>query len=228
MARVRPDKNEWLKRRRLMVEQQLRQRGVRDERVLQAMLAIPREHFVPLRHRALAYEDRALGIDHNQTISQPFIVAYMTEQLALTPEATVLEVGTGTGYQTAVLSSLCRHVHTIERIEALHHQAARHLAELDIVNVTLAVGDGSKGLAEFAPYDRVLVTAAAPRIPAPLVSQLVDGGRLVMPVGGEAEQTIVAIDRRGSRTMETPRLACRFVKLIGAEGWRGDHQRPKQ
>lgn len=202
-----------------MVEEQIRGRGVRDPRVLEAMMTVPREVFVPESSRDAAYADHALAVGHDQTISQPYIVAYMTEQLSLFPEAKVLEVGTGTGYQTALLALLAEHVYTIERIEALQKSAARKLAELDITNVTMVVGDGSMGLDAHAPYDRVIVTAAAPHVPQPLVEQLVEGGLMVLPVGGRTEQSIVRVERRGQRTVETPLLACRFVRLVGNAGW---------
>jgi protein-L-isoaspartate(D-aspartate) O-methyltransferase len=205
-----------------MVEEQIRLRGVHDPRVLDAMASIPRERFVPLAERASAYEDRALSIDLGQTISQPFIVAYMTELLAVMPDSKVLEIGTGSGYQTAVLGRLARTVHSVERIDALRERAAHTIAALRLTNIVLHTGDGSLGLPAFAPFDRIIVTAAAPRIPTPLVEQLVDNGRLVIPVGGNTEQTIVRVVRQGSRTIETPMLACRFVKLIGREGWESD------
>ena len=143
----------------------------------------------------------------------------MTELLAPASSDRVLEIGTGTGYQTAVLALLCRHVYTIERIVALHERAAAVLTDLNIKNVSLSVGDGSLGLPESAPFDRIIVTAAAPTVPKSLIGQLVDEGRLVIPVGSDREQTVVRVIRHGQRTIETPMLACRFVKLIGTEGW---------
>ena len=202
-----------------MIDQQLRSRGVRDERVLQAMMAVPRERFMPHSIRDDAYEDRALPIACGQTISQPYIVAYMTEILDLTPSCRVLEVGTGSGYQTAILTRLCQQVYSVERIQELHDQVAEVLATLSIENVTLLVADGSTGLPQHAPYDRIMVTAATPRVPAPLVDQLADNGRMVLPVGGKSEQTIVCVDRREGKVTETRGIACRFVKLIGEEGW---------
>ena len=207
--------------RQRMIEQDIRRRGVRDPRVLDAMATIPRERFVPPAVRTSAYEDHPLPIDFGQTISQPFIVAYMTELLAVSPDAKVLEIGTGSGYQTAVLARLARTVHTVERLDAIRERAAQTIAELQLTNVVLHAGDGSLGLPELAPFDRIIVTAAAPRVPVSLVAQLVDGGRLVIPVGGDTEQTIVLVIRKGSRTIETTMLACRFVKLIGQEGWGG-------
>lgn len=219
MANEQYQPDEWLDLRRRMIDEQIRRRGVQDERVLEAMMAVAREKFVPSDVRSAAYEDRALPVGHGQTISQPFIVAYMTEQLSVTPDAKVLEIGTGTGYQTALLALLAKHVFTVERIAALQQQAAANLAGLNLTNITMSVGDGSLGLEAHAPYDRILGTAGAPRIPRPLVDQLVDGGLLVIPVGGAREQTIVRVLREGQRTIETPMLACRFVKLIGQEGW---------
>ena len=203
-----------------MVDEQIRPRGTFDERVLAAMLEVPREKFVPRVIRPCAYDDRALPVGHDQTISQPFIVAYMTDRLSLSPTCRVLEVGTGTGYQTAILARLSQHVYTIERIAALQEKAAKNLAQFDIPNISLSVGDGTLGLPEHAPFDRIIVTAAAPHVPQPLVDQLVDGGRLVIPVGGKNEQSIVCVDRRGTRTVEQSALPCRFVKLIGQQGWK--------
>ncbi len=220
MAPERPKENEWLALRRGMVENQIRRRGVRAARVLDAMMAVPREKFVPAGVSASAYEDRDLPIGHDQTISQPFIVAHMIEQLAVTADDRVLEIGTGTGYQTALLAMLAGHVFSVERIPALHEQASSNLASFNLTNVTMSVGDGSVGLEALAPFDRILVSAAAPGIPGALVDQLIDGGVLVMPVGGKTEQTIVRVVREGSRTIETPGLACRFVKLIGQKAWR--------
>ena len=219
MSDENQQEEEWLDRRRRMIEYQIRPRGVRDQRVLEAMMTVPRERFLPPSLREEAYEDRALPIRHGQTISQPFIVAYMTEHLAPMPNDRVLEIGTGTGYQTAILALLCRHVYTIERIPELQAEAAAILADLNLTNISMSTGDGSVGLSAHAPYHCILVTAAAPEVPAPLVEQLVDDGRLVVPVGGEHEQTIVRVVRRGTRSIETPLLACRFVKLIGKAGW---------
>lgn len=211
--------HDWILERHRMVEEHLRVRGVRDAAVLSAMEAVPRERFVPESGRHQAYADAALPIAHGQTISQPYIVAYMTAALNVTPRCRVLEVGTGSGYQTAVLAQLADHVYTIERLDELRALAADTLADLGITNVTLRGGDGSLGLMEFAPYDRIIVTAGAPRVPPALVDQLVEGGRMVLPVGGMDDQTIVCVERYGGTTIETPLLACRFVKLIGREGW---------
>lgn len=216
------NKHDWLVLRRRMIDEQIHPRGVCDPRVLDAMMSVPRESFVAPNLRTSAYEDRALPIAAGQTISQPFIVAYMTQQLAVEPHHRVLEIGTGSGYQCAILARLAAHVYSIERLDALRSAAAQTLAGLGIANVTLCAGDGTLGLPEFTPYDRILVTAAAPRIPPALVEQLVDRGRLVIPIGGATEQTIVVVTRDGSCTTETSTLGCRFVKLIGKEGWRAD------
>ena len=219
MASVTNETDSWILRRRRMVEDQIRARGIRDERVLDAMRTVPRERFCPATVQEMACDDRALPVGHDQTISQPFIVAYMTEHLALTPDCRVLEVGTGTGYQSAVLANLCHEVITIERIETLRKAADQRLRALGFSNVTVVEGDGSIGYAARAPYDRIVVTAAAPAVPQALVDQLAEGGRLVIPVGGTTEQMIVSVERKLHRTVETPLLACRFVKLFGREGW---------
>jgi len=208
-----------LAQRRRMVEEQIRRRGVRDERVLDAMLAVPREFFVPKRSRSAAFDDRALAVAHGQTISQPYIVAYMTEQLDTASDHRVLEIGTGTGYQTAILARLAKHVYTVERLSALREFASGNLGCIGVTNVTFSTGDGSLGLPEHAPFDRIIVTAAAPHVPQPLVDQLADGGVLVVPVGGGNEQTLLRVVRTEGRTVETATLACRFVKLIGVAAW---------
>jgi protein-L-isoaspartate(D-aspartate) O-methyltransferase len=200
-----------------MVEEQLRSRGIRDRRVLQAMANVPREDFLPPRIRSAAYEDRALPVEHGQTVSQPYIVAYMTEKLETSPDRRVLEIGTGMGYQTAILAMLSRQVYTVERIAALQELAVINLRAYP--NISFVVGDGSLGLPDHAPYDRIIVTAAAPSVPPALVDQLDDEGVLIVPVGGAAEQTIVRVVREGGRTRETAMLACRFVKLVGRAAW---------
>lgn len=219
MVEEQPQTSEWLRRRKAMVDQQIRPRGIKDQRVVAAMMNIPREKFLAAAQHHSAYDDRALAVGHGQTISQPYIVAYMTETLSVAPSSRVLEIGTGTGYQTAILACLCRKVFSVERIRALQKRAAQNLSRLNLTNVFMTVGDGSVGLSRHAPYDRILVTAASPQVPPALVDQLVDGGRIVLPVGSEHEQTIVCVDRHGSRTIEKPMLACRFVKLIGEQGW---------
>lgn len=219
MAKDSPIGDPSLQLRRNMVQEQIRTRGIDDERVLAAIMAIQRERFLPpeLGHRA--YDDQALPIDCGQTISQPYIVAYMTHELNAADNHRVLEVGTGSGYQTAVLAQLCGHVYTIERVEELHRRAMTVLSDLQIQNVTASVGDGTLGWPKYAPYDRILVTAAAAGVPPSLVNQLTEGGILVMPVGRDRVQTVVRVHRQGPRTIETSLLPCRFVQLIGREGW---------
>ncbi len=205
--------------RRRMVAQQIAARGIRDAPILAAMERLPRDRFVPSAQRDEAYADQALPIGSGQTISQPYMVAYMTEFLNLEPGHKVLEVGTGSGYQTALLVLLGGRVHTIERLPEFAEAAERRLSELDLAGATFHVGDGSLGLPCEAPFDRILVTAASPDVPQPLIEQLALGGRLVAPVGGPDSQVVVRVDRLPGRTIETPGLACRFVRLLGERGW---------
>ena len=198
---------------------QLRQRGISDERVLEAMEQVPRERFVPENLKAEAYADVALPIGQGQTISQPYVVGLMTQALRLKGDETVLEIGTGSGYQAAVLSKLCRQVVTVERLHELADPTKELLLELGVSNVTFFVGDGTLGCPDFAPYDGIIVTAAAPDIPAPLFQQLKEGGRLVIPVGSEESQTLMAIQKQEGRPVTETLCECRFVKLIGAAGW---------
>jgi protein-L-isoaspartate(D-aspartate) O-methyltransferase len=202
-----------------MVDEQIRARGITNPRVLETMEQVPREQFISETQQQEAFADRALPIDCGQTISQPFMVASMTEHLDVKPHHRVLEIGTGSGYQTAILARLASRVYTVERIAALQEKAQRLLESLGVANVSYRVGDGSVGWPEFEPYDRILVTAGAPEVPKPLLEQLVDGGRLVIPIGGRHEQTLTIVDRRGGKTIEMPRYACRFVQLIGREAW---------
>jgi protein-L-isoaspartate(D-aspartate) O-methyltransferase len=202
-----------------MVESQIARRGIRDERVLEAMRAIPRERFLPPDQIAHAYEDRALLVGLGQTISQPYIVALMTESLQLSPDHRVLEVGTGTGYQTAILATLAGHVFTIERIEELAVSVPKRLEDLGLENVTFRTADGSVGWPEQAPFDRITVTAAAPRVIPALVAQLAEGGRMVIPVGDEETQRLTVVERHQGKTVERPSIAVRFVKLIGTSGF---------
>ncbi len=213
------DNPDWALLRRRMVDDQIRRRGAHARAVLDALLSIPREHFLPTEFRRHAYDDSPVPIGGGQTISQPYIVAFMTENLSLSPHHRVLEVGTGSGYQTAVLARLAAHVFSIERDPTLHADAKDRLAGLGITNTSLFVGDGSIGLPDHASFDRVLVTAAAPRVPQTLVDQLTVDGILIVPVGGETEQTLVRVERPRKRTIEKRLLGCRFVKLVGQEGW---------
>ncbi len=206
---------------RQMVTRQLRRRGIRDPRVLAAMGRVPRERFVLADFRDESYADCALAIDCGQTISQPYMVALMTEALKLSGGERVLEIGTGSGYQTAILAELARQVVSIERYGELSERAGALLGQLGYGNVTLIVGDGTLGWPEQAPYDRILVTAAAEHVPEPLLAQLVEGGILVVPIGGRDVQTLQAIRPLAGALEVTTLSACRFVPLVGAEGWPG-------
>lgn len=194
---------------------QLRRRGIRDPNVLRAMERIPRELFVDEAFSEHAYQDIALPIECGQTISQPFVVAYMTEKLDLKPNHKVLEIGTGSGYQSAILSQLCRRVYTIERWRELQKAAEVRLAELKIANVTTIIGDGWLGWPPQAPFDRIIVTAAAVDAPAALLDQLKDGGRMIIPLGETRDsQSLVQIDKTPEGLAETPLLSVRFVPLV--------------
>jgi protein-L-isoaspartate(D-aspartate) O-methyltransferase len=206
--------------RERMVRDQIAERGVRDPRVLEAMRQVPRHAFVPPEHRDYAYSDGPLPIGNGQTISQPYIVGLMSELLGLRGTEKVLEVGTGSGYQSAVLSYLAREVHSIERYANLARYAARLLHDLGIENVFVHTGDGSLGLPELAPFDGILVTAAAPDIPQALRDQLADGGRLVIPVGARANQTLEVWNRVGERFEFDRVIPVAFVPLVGKEGWK--------
>lgn len=220
MFRASPPKGLTFEEQRAwMVRTQLEHWGVHDQRVLEVMGALPRERFVPASERSSAYYDGALPIGEEQTISQPYVVAHMTELLALHGDEKVLEVGTGSGYQTAVLARLAAHVFTVERIATLSQQAAQILADLQLDNVTLRVSDGSLGWPENAPYDAILVTCAAPQLPAPLLEQLADGGRMVMPVGPRGAQDLVRVIRQGDALNEERLSPVAFVPLIGQHGW---------
>ena len=204
-----------------MVDRQIKNRGVRDEAVLSAMRQVPRERFVPAAVAAFAYEDGALPIGEEQTISQPYVVALMTEALGLRPDDRVLEIGTGSGYAAAVLATIAAEVYTIERLEGLAESAGRRLAELGYANVHVRHGDGSLGWPEHAPYDAIVVTAGGPDVPTALLDQLAVGGRLVMPVGSKFRgQRLVRIERTGADSYERENLeGVVFVPLIGAQGW---------
>jgi protein-L-isoaspartate(D-aspartate) O-methyltransferase len=205
--------------RNAMVEEQIRRRGIEDDRVLEAMRSVPREQFIPAELAARAYADAPLPIGGGQTISQPYMVAAMTAALQFIGMERVLEIGTGCGYQAAVLACLARKVHTVEFRPELAEAASARLRILGYSNVTVHVGDGSAGLAEFAPYDAILVAAAAPAVPQPLLQQLADGGRMIVPVGTEDMQTLVHARKNGGDFVIEKREACRFVPLVGRHGW---------
>ncbi|HEX2427103.1 MAG TPA: protein-L-isoaspartate(D-aspartate) O-methyltransferase [Gaiellaceae bacterium] len=205
-----------------MVERQLRRRGISDERVLAAMGRVPRELFLPENMRRYAYDDSALPIGHRQTISQPFVVATICSLLALEGDERVLDVGTGSGYQAAVLAELAADVVTIERIPALADAARSRLAEAGYGDVEVRVGDGSTGVPERAPFDGIAVAAAAPSVPPALYDQLADGGRLVVPRGSRRGQELVHVVRTPSGPVERRSISVRFVPLVGDEGFSDD------
>lgn len=207
--------------RRRMVERHVLPRGIKDPRVIDALLRVPRHLFVPEALQNQAYGDYPLPIGNKQTISQPYMVAAMTEALQLTGSETVLEIGTGSGYQTAILAMLARRVFTLERIGELARQARRVLDQLGFATVNLRVTDGTLGWEEKAPFDAILVTAGAPEVPQTYVEQLAPGGRLVIPVGDRETQTLCRITKTPEgRLLRKDLFACRFVPLIGQEGWR--------
>jgi len=214
------DETEFSKARERMVARQIIARGIRSPGVLEAMRAIPRHAFIPPEHRPRAYEDNALPIGHWQTISQPYIVALMTQLLALNGSEKVLEIGTGSGYQAAILSRLARQVHTIERIPELADLATRTLISLGFDNVHVHTGDGSLGLLQYAPFERIIVTAGAPAAPSRLLEQLQDGGRMVIPVGERGEQRLEVWERTGRGYDAEPVLPVAFVPLVGEQGWK--------
>jgi protein-L-isoaspartate(D-aspartate) O-methyltransferase len=205
--------------RREMVARQIEQRGVRDKRVLEAMCSVPRHLFVPQEYVHASYADEPLPIGEGQTISQPFMVAAMAEALLLKGYEKVLEIGAGSGYQAAVLSRLAREVIAIEAQPALAASARERLKRLGYGNVRVEQGDGSMGWPQDAPYDAILVTAAAPSVPPPLVEQLAEGGRFVLPVGGAENQELIRITKNEGRISREPLYACRFVPLVGRYGW---------
>jgi protein-L-isoaspartate(D-aspartate) O-methyltransferase len=211
--------DEYEDERRRMVERQIAARGLRHEAVLAAMCRVPRHAFVDERSQGYAYEDRPLPIGEGQTISQPYMVAIMTAALLPAQGDAVLEIGTGSGYQTAVLAELVAKVYTIERIASLQDGARKVLDELGYANVEFAVGDGTMGLPEYAPYEGILVTAGAPRVPEALKAQLAERGRLVIPVGSRHYQELVRVTRKGESFYEETMEGCAFVPLIGQEGW---------
>jgi protein-L-isoaspartate(D-aspartate) O-methyltransferase len=209
----------YTSQRLAMVEQQLRRRGIHDERVLRTMGEVPRHEFIPESVRHRAYLDQPVPIGEEQTISQPYIVAVMTQYLAVEPENVVLEIGTGTGYQAAVLSRLGKQVYTVERHASLAERAREIFRRLGYDNIEVVLGDGTQGLPEHAPYDRILVAAAAPSVPAPLVEQLQEGGRMVIPVGSSDTQVLQLLRKSAGEIFTSNLEGCRFVPLIGEGGF---------
>ncbi len=213
---------DFQKERIAMVEEQLRRRDIIDPRTLEAMAKVPRESFVPPEDRSEAYEDRPLPIGEGQTISQPYMVAVMTQALGLTGKERVLEIGTGSGYQTALLAELSREVYTVERIPSLIRHAQGTLQALGYKNIFFLTADGTEGWPEKAPFEGIMVTAGAPEIPNVLLSQLTEGGRLVIPVGSRFAQTLFKITRQGNSFQEEEVTGCVFVPLVGEHGWKED------
>jgi len=212
MIRVEPTQYSAL--RQQMVASQLRSRGVRDERVLSAMARVPRQEFAPERFRDQAYEDHPLPIGEQQTISQPYIVALMLEALRISPTDRVLEIGTGSGYVTALLAELALEIISVERHVSLAEQARALIAELGYSNVRIETGDGSRGFREAAPYDVILVSAAAEKVPPALVEQLADSGRMIIPIGHDDAQQLQLIEKHGREVRIVAREMCRFVPLV--------------
>lgn len=202
-----------------MIASQLKARGITNKKVLSVMQKIPRHVFVGENVKDSAYDDHPLPIGENQTISQPYMVALMTDLLKLSGRERVLEIGTGSGYQTAVLASLCKHVFTIDRFSSLIHNAKEHLDEIGLMNVSFLAGDGTLGWPEQAPFDCILVTAGSPNIPEPLVSQLDNNGIMVIPVGSLFSQNLKVITKKDDKIKIENTIDCVFVKLIGEHGW---------
>jgi len=202
-----------------MVEEQLRSRGIRHEGVLRAFAEVPREHFMPPERAGEAYGDYPVPIGFGQTISQPYVVALMVQELDPQAHHRVLDIGAGSGYQTAILARLVRHVYALERIEELTERAMAALGALNVNNVTICTRDGSVGWPEEAPFDGIICGAAAPEVPQPWIDQLADGGRIVLPVGGPEVQTLWVVQRNGRKTTRRELCDVRFVKLIGRAAW---------
>jgi protein-L-isoaspartate(D-aspartate) O-methyltransferase len=222
------DATQFEAQRREMVALQIRDRGIRSENVLAALSRVPRHEFVPLTQMSAAYSDNALLIGDGQTISQPYVVAAMTEALSLTGSERVLEVGGGSGYQAAVLSTLAQEIIVMELLPRLAEAARERLARLGCSKVSVIQADGSLGWAAGAPYDAILVAAGAPAIPPPLVDQLAEGGRLVIPLGSADEQKLVCVVKRDGCLTQRVLFACRFVPLRGRYGWRTETQETPQ
>jgi protein-L-isoaspartate(D-aspartate) O-methyltransferase len=212
-------KDERAEERLRMVKTQIAARGVKDERVLTAMRSLPRHLFIPAAYRDVAYSDCPLPIGKGQTISQPYIVAVMTELLAIQPEDRVLEIGAGSGYQAAILGRLAKSVISIERIPDVAEMAQENLARLGISNVKIVIGDGTLGYPEQSPYDAVLITAATPDVPPPLIEQIAEGGRLVAPVGSRDLQELVRVTKREGQVTRQFFGGVVFVPLLGRHGW---------
>ncbi len=210
--------SDYEKQRSHMIETQLVSRGIKNPRVLAAFRAVGRHRFVPERFRAYSYEDRPLPIGEGQTISQPYIVAFMTEVLNLKDTDTVLEIGTGSGYQAAILAELCQHVYTIEILPSLGRTARQVLSDLGYTNISVKIGDGYKGWPEYAPFDAIIVTCAPTRIPEALQDQLAEGGRMIIPVGEAYGQELVLLTKKNGRIIQTAVLPVMFVPMVDQKG----------
>ncbi len=212
--------SEWKHERERMVEEDIVKRGVKDTRVIQAMKKVPRHLFIDKTYYHQAYNDYPLPIGQSQTISQPYMVASMTELLELKGDERVLEIGTGSGYQTAILALLCSKVYSVERISELTRKARLTLKQLGFSNINLIVRDGSLGWPEFAPYNGIIVTAGAPEIPDALIEQLANNGRMAIPVGNETCQTLNYVEKHKGRIYRKEFFGCTFVPLVGKGGWK--------
>jgi protein-L-isoaspartate(D-aspartate) O-methyltransferase len=219
------ENNQRLDERRRMVDEQLIARNIRDERVLQAMLAVPRHEFIPADAQPLAYADQALPIEEGQTISQPYIVGLMTQALMALPIAQVLEIGTGSGYQAAVLSLVVAHVYSVELYPALAAQALERFARLGYTNISVRVGDGTLGWPQHAPYDNAIVTAAGPRISPAIVAQVRAGGTIILPIGRRKVQRLQRLWVRETGFVGEDLGRVAFVPLVGRYGWKGDSRK---
>ena len=207
-------------KRKQMVEQQLRSRDIVDAKVLKAMSEVPRHEFVPPEFREISYGDFPIPISEEQTISQPYIVALMTQELQLKPDDKVLEIGAGSGYQAAILSRLVKKVYTIERVARLAEHAEGVLKKLCYLNIEIIIGDGTLGLPKYAPYDVIIVTAGAKKVPAALKEQLKEGGRMIIPIGDRFQQSLILITKQKGEFIERKICGCTFVPLVGKDGWK--------
>ncbi len=209
--------------RKRMVEEQLLPRGIKDKRVLEAFYKVERHKFIPENIRTSAYADFPVPIGEGQTISQPYMVALMTECLDLKGEEKVLEIGTGSGYQTAILAELAKEIYSIERFESLGKRAEILLRQMEYINIKIKVDDGTLGWEEFAPFDRIIVTAASPNIPLPLIEQLKENGKLILPLGESYSQILTLIEKKKDVLNSTNICGCVFVPLVGRYGWKNEN-----
>jgi protein-L-isoaspartate(D-aspartate) O-methyltransferase len=209
--------------RKRMVQEQLIPRGIKNQRVLEAFMKIERHKFIPEDLRSSSYADFPVPIGEGQTISQPYIVALMTDCLGLSGEEKVLEIGTGSGYQTAILAELAKEVYSIERFADLAKKAQGEFKELGYANINIKVGDGTLGWPEKAPFDRIIITAASPRIPLPLIEQLKENGKLILPLGESFSQVLTLVEKKKDKLDSVQVCGCVFVPLVGKYGWKGDN-----